>query len=1092
MRMIRLERVSSAFFIETMPKPDLQRYLVSFLLLFLFGGAIVGETVSLSMAVTVAGSSVLGKLFLVNGVLLFLLPPLFFNRIDKVNRGRLLSVQLLIVAIVLICYMIVFTVLGNNNLKALSFCILMIYPLSYLSKTTLFLSFWTLANDIYTTDEAKKEFPRIAAWGFIGGLSGACGARLLLEVFDIQMILGLWAIAYLIAYFFAKKITKKHKSQFLHKEYIEQETTRIPLLQSAKAVLGIKLIRLIAILYFFVFIAVFMQDFLFWKKSALFFPTANSLAAFQFSYYVAYSFVTIAGLRFVMPSVIARWGFTRVFSFLPVTLLLGSLCVLCVDLAGVATGTVFMCFLGYQFFRYVVFENAFSPVYQMFFAAIPKEKRGRAKTFLEGIVKPSAIMLTGLALIAMPSIPANGILAFITGISALMILTVVRIRKTYTEALVPNYSQYTLPADVIAHIGGYHDQKILALISEYSQSHDSDIRTIAVKILAYEGSRESFTVFKNIFEKESDSAVREMLARYCKYFAGFEIMPLLEIMVADQNPRIRANALHCLNSIDTPWKNKFYDTVKSLFFEAHLRVQIESAIYLWHSGQIHERENVQAFLKYLLQVKNTNKRSAGLFLVGEIRPGGWEDILLDHLHESSMQVFTKCVETIMANATEQTKQRTLTVIATLSRKHISVMGRILSQLGAGAYATIINAMAQDQDKRMMVELVLAARQIIETHSEQIKELEFEGEQRSALSSWIINELATIYKDAYIWTKFSLQGDCSHACRNAVCYLEQALVDQHAKICDWALDVVALLDKQGVMATVRRDLDMREPSQRNDMIELLEAFAPPDIGSLIIPILRSNSLAHLAKVGNGYFNFDDKNLPITIDHFVSSQSHWICICALYCVWQKENGYGLVLENKSILQRIYNEKSSPVVPIAAALLHLVSENKEMSMEPFDLLEQVMSLKKTQLFRNVPAEKLIDLAGISKRLSYKKGTLISREGELSDHLYIVAKGSLKIVKIKSNVKTILTIIEKGDTYGEIGLFNQAPRSASAIADSDCDLWVIQRSALKKLLLEMPDIAYNLLEVFSEKLKKSGDEVAELKTGFSGNKKELTIDEV
>ena len=36
-------------------------------------------------------------------------------------------------------------------------------------------------------------------------------------------------------------------------------------------------------------------------------------------------------------------------------------------------------FVVVQFFRHVAFENAFSPIYQMFFAAIEKEKRGRAK-----------------------------------------------------------------------------------------------------------------------------------------------------------------------------------------------------------------------------------------------------------------------------------------------------------------------------------------------------------------------------------------------------------------------------------------------------------------------------------------------------------------------------------------------------------------------------------------------------------------------------------------------------------------------------------------------------------------------------------------
>jgi CRP-like cAMP-binding protein len=193
----------------------------------------------------------------------------------------------------------------------------------------------------------------------------------------------------------------------------------------------------------------------------------------------------------------------------------------------------------------------------------------------------------------------------------------------------------------------------------------------------------------------------------------------------------------------------------------------------------------------------------------------------------------------------------------------------------------------------------------------------------------------------------------------------------------------------------------------------------------------------------------------------------------------------------LEKLALEPHSLAAGAAAQLLSSNKDQRAMKIDAFELLERVMSLKKTPLFGSIPAEKLIELAEIIQRLAYKKGTLISREGELSDHLYVVASGSLKIVKVKNGVKTILSIVAKGETYGEIGLFNQAPRSASAIANEDCELWVVQRSALKKFLLEMPEIAYNLLEVFSEKLRRSGEEVALLQTTLSTGLKEHSVHE-
>ena len=91
-----------------------QRFkLLSFLFFFLFGGAIIGETVSLTMVVTILGPAIISKLYLINGALLFLLPPLFFQNIDKVNRGKLLSIQLLVSAGILTAYFIGIHELGN-------------------------------------------------------------------------------------------------------------------------------------------------------------------------------------------------------------------------------------------------------------------------------------------------------------------------------------------------------------------------------------------------------------------------------------------------------------------------------------------------------------------------------------------------------------------------------------------------------------------------------------------------------------------------------------------------------------------------------------------------------------------------------------------------------------------------------------------------------------------------------------------------------------------------------------------------------------------------------------------------------------------
>jgi ATP/ADP translocase len=1073
-----------------MAQRDLRFRLLSFLLLFLFGGAIVGETVSLSMVVTVSGSAVLGKLFFVNGALLFLLPPLFFSNIDRINRGKLFSVQLLAVSCILVCYLTLFLVVGKENIAAVSFWLLLIYPISYLSKTTLFLSFWTLANDIYTTDEAKKGFPKIASWGFVGGLSGACGARLLLEVVDAQMIIGLWAAAYLVAFAVSRKITAVYWIKFAKREIPNrQQAGSIGIIAGIKLVWSNNLIRLMAALYFLVFVAIFLQDYLFWKKSAAWFPSSNALASFQFTFYLAYSIVIIGGLRFVMPGMITRWGFTRIFSLLPLTLLTGSGAMIIMIGTGAGPTVSFAGFLGFQFLRYVVFENAFSPIYQMFFAVIPREKRGRAKTFLDGIVKPSAIMLTGLFLMFVESnaLVLLGVVAFA---SAVMVYVVARIRRTYTEALIPVSPVHAATDDIIAEIGSRHDQELFAIVNDYSASRESDIRRLAVRILAHEGSKQAYRAVRAIYEKETDQSVREAIAQSLSRFSGADAAEFFEAMLRDENPRVRANALFSLNTVDRSWKGRFYDTVKMMFFENNPRVQIEAARFLWQVGDSRDQSDVQAFLKYLLSVKSANRRSGGLYLVGALRPEGWENTLLANLDASSLQVFTKSVEIILASASRQTQLDALGIADGLTRRHIAIVGTAVAKQGDSVMDVVCEFLRTNPTKRMTVELIRSLRGIVESSAGGLKKRPLDAETSALLSAWIIRELQDVYRDCTVWRNIGLHADKKQD-GAWMFFLEDALREHLGRVCEWALDVAALLDPRGVMVAGRRDLDVKEYTQRFNLIELLDNFGPHHITMLITPILRRDSWDLLAKTGRGFFSFDDGSGAGGIRYFISSSNRWICLCALYSLWKTSGTRGLLSEEREALERLVHDTHSPVATAAAQLLSASKDTDAMKIDAFNLLERVMSLKKTPLFGTVSAEKLMELAEATQRFSYKAGTLISREGELSDHLYIVAGGSLKIVKAKNGVKTILSIVGKGETYGEIGLFNQAPRSASAIANEDCELWVIQRSALKKILLDMPEIAYNLLEVFSEKLRRSGEEVALLNTTLSSSIKELTVDE-
>jgi ATP/ADP translocase/HEAT repeat protein len=1046
----------------------------AFLLAFIFGGAIIGENVSLSLIVSALGSDIIGNLYLLNGILLLGLPLIFFRYIDRIDRGKLLTNLLSSIAVILFLILAVMLVVDVFNVKWFTYVLASLYPVSYLSKTILFLTFWTFANDIFNTSESKNAFPIIAAWGFAGGLAGACFARILLELVSAEMVIALWALVYIVAFNFSWKMRHVFKDKLIPKEELHENS--VPGIKGIIGnVLALKLVRFMAILYFFIFLAIFSIDYLFWQKCHLWFRTSGSIASFQFSFYLVHGIITIIGLRFLLPFLIARIGFTRILYLLPMILLFGAL--LLIALRGIGNQQMYFgWFIGVQFFRYITFEIAFSPIYQMFFASIEKEKRGRAKTFLEGLIKPGAMIASGMVLIALRNKPVM-ILAMIVFCCIILIIIAFKIRRVYVLSLIPGNRERLQPQKIYARLSSYGDDKrLMELIGEYSKSEDIDMRIISVKLLSGLGSNQALEHIIDIYKKEDSVRVKENIARSLESFYGYYSRSFIESLLKEPNPRIRANALYSLNRMFCHWKIHFKPSVRLLLFDPSIRVQIEAACFLWELGDQQDRINVNLFLESLLGSTNVNRRAAGIYLTGILQVPGWEQILLQNLNSSLVQVYTKSVEMLLKYAPTDTRINALKIIEGLDREHISIAGKVIESTGVQLWPVLIEFLAAVKNRRMVFEMIKCLRTIADSVRSSGKTWSINNSTAETIKNWIYSELEAVYKDAI--QLYNLQSkDKNRDFR----ILEEALRDNIIRFCEWAVSAMVLLDKKGILTWNHNDIDIREQAQRLDLIEIIESTPYQKIGSLVLPLLKNESWETLAKIGKNHFQFHQTHIESGLIYFLKSDNRWICLCTMYTI--SRSGSGTDNSIREILKMISADQNKLVSETAADMLESTDEEHWKKIRAFGLLERVLFLKKTVLFRNVGAEKLMRLAEIAQEAAYPKDALISAQGEISDILYIVKKGSLRVVKSEGDLSTVLRKVNSGDTYGEIGLFTQTPRTASAYADEQCELLIIRRGIFKKLLLEIPDIAVSLLEVLCERLKKRGDTVLDLRRQISGN---------
>jgi CRP/FNR family transcriptional regulator len=140
----------------------------------------------------------------------------------------------------------------------------------------------------------------------------------------------------------------------------------------------------------------------------------------------------------------------------------------------------------------------------------------------------------------------------------------------------------------------------------------------------------------------------------------------------------------------------------------------------------------------------------------------------------------------------------------------------------------------------------------------------------------------------------------------------------------------------------------------------------------------------------------------------------------------------------------------------------------------------LRKTSLFQQMDDATLSSLLPLLSSRKIKAGETIFRELDPSDALYIVERGKVVVSKhVSGQTDIVLTRFVPGDFFGEMGLFDAAPRSASAYAEIDTQLWKLDRKVFHDILNNRPEIAaricYRLVTVFIQRLRDTNDQARE-----------------
>ena len=113
--------------------------------------------------------------------------------------------------------------------------------------------------------------------------------------------------------------------------------------------------------------------------------------------------------------------------------------------------------------------------------------------------------------------------------------------------------------------------------------------------------------------------------------------------------------------------------------------------------------------------------------------------------------------------------------------------------------------------------------------------------------------------------------------------------------------------------------------------------------------------------------------------------------------------------------------------------------------------------------------------RRRTFADGDVIFHEGDASDAAYLVVSGIVEIVAgFGSPHAKTMSVLRKGEYFGEMGVIDNCPRSATAVAKGNVDCASVGPEEFMETLLKQPTEAIELLKVLFERLRRANRRMA------------------
>jgi CRP/FNR family cyclic AMP-dependent transcriptional regulator len=142
-----------------------------------------------------------------------------------------------------------------------------------------------------------------------------------------------------------------------------------------------------------------------------------------------------------------------------------------------------------------------------------------------------------------------------------------------------------------------------------------------------------------------------------------------------------------------------------------------------------------------------------------------------------------------------------------------------------------------------------------------------------------------------------------------------------------------------------------------------------------------------------------------------------------------------------------------------------------------DKLAMLRKHPIFCDLESEAFDQLCRYAKHATLKRGATLFSKGDPGNSLFAVISGTVKMsISSPDGRSAIFNLIGPGEIFGEIAVLDGQSRTADATANTNCEIFVIDRREFLPFVRSHPELAMKFIELLCAKLRWTSDQVEQV----------------